>query len=643
MTKKDTPIKRKLLRVIMLTCEAVLLITCAAFFIYEFITYKEITRTELVTLGKITAANSSTSFAFGDKKNADKILGTLNIQKHLVAACLYNKDGNIFAAYPKNISHTYFPATVQKGYVFRNNYLEGFEPVIEGNNRLGTLYVKSDMKAVYNRFSLYGIVAGVFIILSFFFAYLLSRRLQRSISMPILELAEIAGNISEKKDYSVRAEKRNNDEIGALTDAFNQMLNQIETQNAKINALNANLEEKVALRTSELSGANHILKQQNELIETIIDSSIDLIAVFNRDLEYVILNNQANNIYQVNREDLIGKNIYDVFPKLKGSLWAESLQKAFEGHSIHQQEYKSLVSDRQFENFFIPLKDKDGITDRVMVIGHDITSIMQANEKLKEVNADLEKSNRDLEQFAYVASHDLQEPLRKIQTFSELSEKNLQYPVILKRYLQKINLSAKRMAELITAVLNYSRLSKGDSEFTQVDLNTILDNIKTDLELLIEEKNAVITNNRLPVIKGIPLQMNQLFLNLISNSLKFSKDPPVINVSAEIMDYQQLKKTVNLEKEGEYAVLCFSDNGIGFEQEYAEQIFSIFQRLHLGGGYTGTGIGLALCKKIVENHDGIIIAESEKEKGSKFFVYLPLKQNNGVFEKSNLAQQLKNY
>jgi PAS domain S-box-containing protein len=624
MKQKEISIQRKLMQMIMLTCGAVLVLTCAAFFTYEFLTYRDITKRELSTLGEIVAANSTSSLAFDNKEDADEILSALKAQKHLVAACLYDKEGKVFSTYPSNLPATSFPIPQGSGYSFSGAYLQGFEPVIQGSTRLGTLFLKSDMKGVNDRFILYGIIAFTFIILSFIFAYLLSRRLQKSISTPILELAETASIVSEQQDYSVRVTKKTNDEIGVLTDAFNHMLMQIEKQNEEIIALNLNLEQKVSKRTGELEGANTILKQQNEFIETIIDSSVDLIAVFDRQLHYLILNKQADEIYKLKREDIIGRHILDVFPTLKGSVMVQNLERALKGEFIRQDTYKSLVSDRYFENFFIPLKDKNNNTDRVLVIGHDITSIMWANEKLKTVNTDLEKSNRDLEQFAYVASHDLQEPLRKIQTFSELSEKNVQHPEILKRYLQKINSSAHRMSDLIKAVLNYSRLSKSENEWAPIDLNAIVDSIKTDLELLIEEKQAVITAAGLPVITGIPLQINQLFLNIISNSLKFSDAPPRITITANTVPGKQIKTESEINKKEDFTELVFSDNGIGFEQQYADRIFSIFQRLHSGPKYGGTGIGLALCKKIAENHGGAISVESEPGKGTRFFVYLPL-------------------
>lgn len=611
----------------MLVCGTVLVLTCTAFLFYEYITYRDITKRELQTLGQVTASNSTAALAFDSKEDAQENLQALKLQKHIVAALLFDKNGKLFASYPASVAPEDVPSSIGKfGYSFTGKFIEGFEPVTQGDERLGTLFLRSDTKAIYQRFVLYGIIALTFILLSFLFAYLLSKRLQASISDPILELADKAKIVSDKKDYSIRAEKKTSDEIGTLTDAFNQMLTQIQIQNDEINALNANLEQKVAIRTRELQKANTSLSEQNKFIQTIIDSSVDIIAVFDEDFNCLVANKQSEKVYGSKKDSLIGANLLEAFPAVKDTGFIANLKRAFEGEVVNDNVYNSVIPDHFFQNFFIPLKNDKNVVDRVLVIAHDITTIILANEELKQLNTELEKSNRDLEQFAYVASHDLQEPLRKIQIFSELSSKNLQHPDIAKRYLEKIQSSAKRMTDLIKAVLNYSRLSKTNNEFTSVNLNELIKNLQVDLELLIEEKKAIIKFDSLPSVKGIPLQINQLFLNLFSNSLKFCDKQPEIVVKSSLISSEQ---ALAFGKKGtDYHQIVFSDNGIGFDQQYAEQVFSIFQRLHSNDKYAGTGIGLALCKKIVENHGGYISVKSEQGKGTSFFIYLPVAQSN---------------
>jgi signal transduction histidine kinase len=180
------------------------------------------------------------------------------------------------------------------------------------------------------------------------------------------------------------------------------------------------------------------------------------------------------------------------------------------------------------------------------------------------------------------------------------------------------------MSSLINDVLNYSRLTKTGEQFINTDLNKILRDVLSDFELLIEQKKAAITYTDLPTIKGIPLQLHQLFSNLISNSLKFSERNPQITITAKMLSPEEIQEHARLKKTGSYVQLVLQDNGIGFEQQYAEQIFTIFQRLNNLKAYSGTGIGLALCKKIVDHHDGIITANSEIGQGATFTITLPV-------------------
>ncbi|ACU61207.1 ATP-binding response regulator [Chitinophaga pinensis] len=250
-------------------------------------------------------------------------------------------------------------------------------------------------------------------------------------------------------------------------------------------------------------------------------------------------------------------------------------------------------------------------------------SAEELEKKVEARTSELLRKNSELEQFAYIASHDLQEPLRKIRTFSELLQKSLQKGNPVNNYFDKIQSSAERMTQLIKDVLDYSRLSNTEEKFVPIDLNTILQQVKGDFDLLIEQKQATIKSNTLPVVKGIPLQLQQLFTNLIGNSLKFCENQPLISIFASPLPAPEIPFYPGLQEDISYVKLEFSDNGIGFEQQFAERIFAIFQRLNERKVYAGTGIGLALCKKIVENHHGIIRANGKLNEGATFTVILP--------------------
>ncbi len=252
--------------------------------------------------------------------------------------------------------------------------------------------------------------------------------------------------------------------------------------------------------------------------------------------------------------------------------------------------------------------------------------VRERTNELKEANEQLIHTNAELNQFAYVASHDLQEPLRKVKTFTSLLESSLpEVPEKSANFLKKIQDSTARMQTLIFDILQFSQLSKEREKFEWVDLNEVVKEVLGDYELLIEQKGALVVIDPLPRLEVIPLQISQLFTNLISNALKFkSVDRELkIHVSVRVLPASDAALYHELDTAQRYYEIVVSDNGIGFSQEYAKQIFVIFQRLHNRSRYEGTGIGLALCKKIVLNHSGLIFAHSQPDHGATFTILLP--------------------
>jgi signal transduction histidine kinase len=256
--------------------------------------------------------------------------------------------------------------------------------------------------------------------------------------------------------------------------------------------------------------------------------------------------------------------------------------------------------------------------------------VEERTEELFKINKQLESSNDDLQQYASVASHDLKEPLRKIQIYSDKVRRTyLPGNAEADEYMQKIISSSQRMSRLINDLLNYSRLS-GEGLYKLTDINIILNELIADLEILIAEKNAVVNVDKFPDMDVVPGQIRQLFQNILSNALKFSKKdvPPVVNINVSRIAEQEFESAED--EKGNYCRITISDNGIGFNEIYKEKIFTMFQRLHSKDAFEGTGIGLAIVKKIVEKHNGLITVSSREGEGTTFTLVLPIRQNKPV-------------
>ena len=301
----------------------------------------------------------------------------------------------------------------------------------------------------------------------------------------------------------------------------------------------------------------------------------------------------------------------------------------------YELEYRFKVAGNGGYRWFLararPIKDDDGKVIKWFGTATDIHDQKVQNERLEELvnerTIELKRSNEDLQQFAHVASHDLKEPLRKIRTFSNRLE--IEYGTTIpekgKIYLEKLQTSAERMSHMIDSVLSYSVVNATAQSFETVDLGLLIEGIKSDLELLMVQKNAHIVSNELPKVKAMPALIYQLFYNLINNALKFSKDgrPCEIVISAKALEAAPNNMANELPPGKKFREIIVQDNGIGFNQEYAEKMFDVFTRLNSREKYEGTGLGLALCKKIVQRHHGAIYAEGGEGAGAAFHILLP--------------------
>jgi signal transduction histidine kinase len=462
----------------MLICGIVVLITCAVFFLYDFYSFRESTLQNISTSGQIIANNSTAAIAFQSKDDAKEILSALKAEPHIIAASIYDSNGQLFCAYPSDYNLNELPTKPGNvGYHFTNTSLEGFQPIAQGTKQLGTLYLKSDLNAMYSRFNLYAVIVCLILCLSFLITFFLSKVLQKSISTPILALAETAKVISEQKDYSVRAIKLSDDEVGSLTDAFNQMLTQIHEQTEVLNEFNQTLEQRVKNRTTEL-----------------------------------------------------------------------------------------------------------------------------------------EIANKELESFSYSVSHDLRAPARAIHSYAN---------VFLEDYGDKIDEEGKRlinivlkngqkMGLLIDDLLSFSQLGRKELIKTKLSMHDVVSSIWNELYKTEEDRNITLVLKELPDVYAEKTTMQQVWVNLISNALKYTKNK------------HETRIEICAEEKNAEIIYCIKDNGSGFDMKYYNKLFGVFQRLHSQEEFEGTGVGLAIVQRVLEKHGGKIWADSKVNEGATFYFSLPI-------------------
>jgi PAS domain S-box-containing protein len=350
----------------------------------------------------------------------------------------------------------------------------------------------------------------------------------------------------------------------------------------------------------------------------ILDTMADALFVIDASGCIRVVNHAAHELLGFRDSDLLGRSIDRIEQTSGDATISRTLHDLARRGPIRDQERLLRHVDGHAVNVSVSISpvSRPEQQEGAVVIARDIRARKRADEELRLALTHLEQSNRELEDFAYVASHDLQEPLRKIQAFGDLlrSKHAEAMPEQARDYIERMQSAAKRMQILINDLLAFSRVTTKAQPFVRVDLAQIAAEVVKDLETRIHESGGRITVGPMPVIEADPLQMRQLLQNLAGNALKFHRPdvPPVVDVRGEI--------------DGARCRITVADNGIGFEEKYAERIFTMFERLHARARYEGTGIGLSICRKIAERHGGEIRAYGRVDRGATFVVTLPVRQ-----------------
>ncbi len=374
----------------------------------------------------------------------------------------------------------------------------------------------------------------------------------------------------------------------------------------EVRRLNADLERRVAERTAELERANAQLRESEHRLRSILDSSPTLVYLKDRDGRYVFVNRQFEQSFGVSREEVAGKTDHDLFP-----------HTVAESYRIADQEVLRVAEPREFEELAFPdgqprtymsvkfpLRDVSGSVYAMCGISSDITARKKTEQALKQYN-------QELEQFAHIAAHDLQEPLRTVKSYTQLVERR--YHDLLdgdgREFLGFITSGVERMRTLVSGLQSYSEVDREQVSSESVALGEVLAETMRSMSVTIEDAGARVEVGELPSVRASRVHLQQLLQNLIGNAIKYrSAEPPVIRIRAE--------------RAGRMCEIIVADNGVGIEMQYADQIFKVFRRLH-GREIPGTGIGLAICKKVVETYGGRIWVESILGQGSEFHFTLP--------------------
>jgi PAS domain S-box-containing protein len=360
--------------------------------------------------------------------------------------------------------------------------------------------------------------------------------------------------------------------------------------------------------------ADEALRASEAKYRTLVENLPQRVFLKDTDCVYVSCNQSYANDLGISPDEIAGRTDYDFHPPELADKYTADDRRIIQSARTGRIEERYIAEGREVivQTVKTPVKDQAGNVTGVLGIFWDITQQKRAEEELKRTAEELARSNRELEQFAYVASHDLQEPLRIVGSFTELLAKRYQGKLDdeAREFISFIVDGTTRMQALIRDLLAYSRVGTHGKPFKRADCEAVFERAVSSLQILIGENGAVVTHDRLPTVMADELQLGQLFQNLIANAVKYHREePPRVHVSAG--------------RNGNECLFAVRDNGIGIDPEHLQRIFLIFQRLHSDAECPGTGIGLAICKKIVERHGGRIWVESQPGKGSTFFFTIP--------------------
>ena len=606
------PIKTKIMLMMMLTSIIGLLLAGVVLIVYDQYRAKANMLQDISAIGVLIADRTTAALAFGDSSLAEENLSSLRVKDSVAGACIYNASGIVLARYKGGDGGTIpNPDGATKGWHrFEDNYLKLFEPIILDGERIGTVYISAGLTDFYiqRKHTLY-LVALIVFFLSVV-SFIISFRLQRVVSEPLMNLMKTAQIISLQKDYSLRATKMSNDEIGSLVIAFNGMLETIDAQNKEKEKYHLHLEDLIQERTRELAAA---VEEQRAIVET---ATIGIVMI--RDRVILRCNHKLEEIFGYDPGEFAGRTT---------RCWYEDDNDFIEmGRDVAGQldDTGIFFKERMFvrkdgTRFWARIKaqsvNRNNLSMGLVSIIEDITAEREAAEKLHSAKEAAEDATRAKSDFLANMSHEIRTPMNAVIGLTHLASQTELTPKQ-RDYLKKIDISAKSLLRIINDILDFSKIEAGklDMESVKFHLDDVLDNIADLIPVKAQEKGLEVLFKTAPdvplLLVGDPLRLGQILLNLTNNAIKFTEHGEVV-VSIELV-----------EKTDKQTMLRFSvkDTGIGMTKEQADGLFQPFIQADasITRKYGGTGLGLAISRRLVEMMGGEIGVETTPGKGSIF-------------------------
>ncbi|MDD5327385.1 MAG: ATP-binding protein [Phycisphaerae bacterium] len=627
---RNMTIKYKLILIIMLACITGLMLAGVAFISWEWNTFRNNIVRNVSTQTEMIAENCKAALAFQDAEDAKVTLSALHVEPSIIFGGIYTKDNKLFATYYRGYAEIkVHPDTLLgKGFSFDNGFLNVFRPIVLDGEIIGTVCLRSDLSPMYTMLKRNASVIIAVLFFSSFIAFLMSSLLQNVISGPILSLAKVAKDVSEKKDYSTRAVRQSNDEVGLLINSFNEMLEQIQRRDAELVDSKEKLEVRVEERTAELTTTNEQLTQEiterknaeeqlrkaEEKYRTQFEGALDAIIVADAETGIIIdCNPAATRLVDREKSELIGKSHTILHPpeRIKGEF-----SDTFSQHILEKRgqtlETRVITKTGQLRDVAIKATLLEFRGRKILQgIFRDISENKKAELRQAQLLEQLEKTNQELKDFAYIVSHDLKAPLRGIKTITEWITADYSDKLD-ENGREQIRLLASRvdrMHNLIDGILQYSRAGRVDEEKAMVNLNELIADI---IDLIAPPENIKITiENELPTIQCEQTRIRQVVQNLLTNAIKY-------------MDKPKGSIKIGCVEENGFWKFSVADNGPGIEEKHFEKIFQLFQTLTPRDEFESTGIGLSIIKKIVEMYGGKIWVTSKIGEGCTFFFTLPV-------------------